>query len=370
MNKHKLNIFPDMQIEEIEQLMGYIQDRGYDKSQPIYTYEDDILDGWHRQQACEVLDIEPVYKEFEGTAAEALDFVMMTNKRRNLTSSQWSTIAAEHEELYELFAEEAKERQGTRTDLDDNIQQLVAEAPEDRQTRAKLAKIFNTNKTYIDTARKLKETEPEKFEEVKSGEKSIKEVIKERKQEARKKELKIIQDKIDAGDYSELPEGTFEVIVIDPPWNYGTSYDVGGRRVASPYPEMSDEELMEIELPSSDDCILFLWTTHKFIWNAKELLDVWGFEYRATLVWDKQKIGMGDLFRMQCEFCLVGIRGKPTFNNDHTHRDIISSVRGKHSQKPDEFYEMIDSLCVGRKLDYFARSERSSWEVYGAEMGR
>ncbi|HOR57869.1 MAG TPA: hypothetical protein PLV82_04425, partial [bacterium] len=36
----------------------------------------------------------------------------------------------------------------------------------------------------------------------------------------------------------------FEVINIDPPWAYGTKFDPNGRRVANPYPEMSQEELI------------------------------------------------------------------------------------------------------------------------------
>jgi hypothetical protein len=73
---------------------------------------------------------------------------------------------------------------------------------------------------------------------------------------------------------------------------------------------------MEIEIPASDDAVMFLWTTHQFLWDAKALLDHWGFTYKAAMVWNKQKIGMGRWLRMQCEFCLVGIRGKPTWENE------------------------------------------------------
>jgi N6-adenosine-specific RNA methylase IME4 len=169
---------------------------------------------------------------------------------------------------------------------------------------------------------------------------------------------------------AKLPEGVFEVISIDPPWNYGTQYDGEGRRVANPYPEMSQEELKELKIPSADNSVLFLWTTHKFLWNAKELLDYWGFTYRNIIVWDKEKMGMGDLFRMQCEFCIVGIKGKPIFDNNHTWRDIIKESRREHSRKPDIFYNMVNELCVGRKLDYFSREEKQGWEVFGNDTSK
>jgi N6-adenosine-specific RNA methylase IME4 len=166
------------------------------------------------------------------------------------------------------------------------------------------------------------------------------------------------------------PDGLFDVIAIDPPWNYGTQYDAGGRRVGNPYPEMTQSELLSMKVPSADNAIMFLWTTQRFIWDAKELLSAWGFEYRNVIVWDKQSIGMGDLFRMQCEFCLVGIKGKPTIDNNHAHRDIIQEQRREHSRKPDAFYKMVDELCVGRKLDFFSRQQRDGWVTFGNETNK
>jgi len=162
-------------------------------------------------------------------------------------------------------------------------------------------------------------------------------------------------------------KGIFDIIVIDPPWPYGGGYNPEGHRVASPYPEMSMMELAAIKLPASDNCILWLWTTHKFIWDAKDLLGIWGFEYKAILVWDKQKMGMGEWLRMQCEFCLLGIKGKPLWESKSL-RDFISEVRTEHSVKPDVFYRMIENNFNGSKLDYFSRKERTGWVGYGTEL--
>ena len=161
------------------------------------------------------------------------------------------------------------------------------------------------------------------------------------------------------------PDGLFDVIVIDPPWNYGTQLLAEAYRAANPYPEMTQDELKAIELPANDNCVLFLWTTHKFIWDAKELLDHWGFNYRCMFVWNKQKIGTGSLIRMQCEFCLMGLKGKPTFKDVHNIRDLIEEPRREHSRKPDAFYQLVDELCTGRKLDYFSREQREGWSTFG-----
>jgi len=162
------------------------------------------------------------------------------------------------------------------------------------------------------------------------------------------------------------PTGLFDHIVIDPPWPYGTEYDDESRRVASPYPEMSLEDIKDIKLPTKDNCILWLWTTHRFIWDAKTIMDYWGFKYVGILIWNKELLGIGRWLRMQCEFCLVGIKGNPLWDaKDIT--DIISEKRTSHSTKPEAFYKMIDSKFVGSKLDYFGRKEREGWSIYGTK---
>jgi N6-adenosine-specific RNA methylase IME4 len=165
----------------------------------------------------------------------------------------------------------------------------------------------------------------------------------------------------------EIPDGLFDVIVIDPPWNYGRDYDPHGSRVANPYPEMTQDELKEIDIPFADDCVLFLWTTHQFIWSAKELVDYWGFTYHATIVWDKETIGMGFWLRMQCEFCLVATKGDPFWHNTEW-RDIIREPRREHSRKPDKFYSLVEAVTEGKRLDYFSREKRLNWFTYGTEQ--
>jgi len=165
------------------------------------------------------------------------------------------------------------------------------------------------------------------------------------------------------------PSGLFHVISIDPPWPYelmygGNRYDPMGRRASSPYPEMSLEQIKDIQLPAADDCVLWLWTTHSFIRDAYDLLNRWNFDDKAMLTWVKDSIGLGAWLRSKSEFCILAVRGKPVINltNQST---VLHAPRREHSRKPDEFYKLVDSLCVGRKLDYFSRETREGWEQLG-----
>lgn len=188
MKKHKFNIFPEAKKEDFERLKADIEANGFDKSQPITTYEGEILDGWNRLKACQELTIASVFTKFNGSASDAIAFVMRTNKRRNLNSGQWATIAAEAEELIAAIAGEAAKNKGGRPKAEDKkpfkeglnwdtgaekkpgkIISPVSDSPNEAKTAAKVAEVFNTNSTYVKNAVKMKEAAPEVFEKVKAG---------------------------------------------------------------------------------------------------------------------------------------------------------------------------------------------------------
>ena len=170
-------------------------------------------------------------------------------------------------------------------------------------------------------------------------------------------------------EVAELPTGPFDVIVVDPPWPYGTKYDPQGRRAANPYPEMSLGEISALELPTSDDCIMWLWTTHRFMRDSFQILDIWGFRDVAILTWVKNRIGLGHWLRSNSEFCIMAVKGKPSVMLTNQSTTIYGDVR-EHSRKPDEFYEMVETLCPGSKMDYFSREPRPGWAQFGNETGK
>lgn len=186
----------------------------------------------------------------------------------------------------------------------------------------------------------------------------LKIIKKSERAEESKKQVEIIKN-------LKPVKGKFNVIVIDPPWPYGTEYNPDGRRVASPYPEMNIEEIEAIEIPSTEDCILWLWTTNAFMHEAYHILEAWEFEPKTILTWDKEKMGIGVWLRGQTEHCILATKGKPKINLTN-QTTIIQAKAAKHSEKPDEFYKMIEIFCLGQqRLDYFARRRREGWEPFG-----
>lgn len=165
-----------------------------------------------------------------------------------------------------------------------------------------------------------------------------------------------------------IPNGLFDVIVIDPPWPYGGQYSSTGHRVASPYPEMPIEEIIALDIPAADNCILWLWTTNRFMHEAHHILEAWAFEPKTILTWFKMRTGVGHWLRGDTEHCILAVRGSPKI----THTSQSTALMAKatdHSRKPDDFLVLVESLCPGAKLEMFARKKREGWESWGNQIG-
>lgn len=206
MKKHEYNFFPECNEQDFNAIVESMKAIGYDNKFPIYTYEEKILDGWNRYQAAKKAKVEPIIKEFRGTRQEALDFSIRANKdRRHLTSSQLATLAILAEPLFKAIEEETekerRKKQAETQTISQKSDALLSKKLDDSQsekTVEKVAKIFNTNNSYVSQAKKLKESSPEKFEQVLKGEKNFSEIKKEEKQiklEQKKEEIKALEKK-------------------------------------------------------------------------------------------------------------------------------------------------------------------------------
>lgn len=162
-----------------------------------------------------------------------------------------------------------------------------------------------------------------------------------------------------------LPEGVFRVIVADPPWRYGNTATRGAAE--DHYATMTIEELcdLDVEDRSADDAHLYLWTTNGFLREAFDVMEAWGFAYKTTLTWVKTQIGLGNYFRNNTEHVLFGVRGALRTKV----KDIptaFEAPRGKHSTKPDLFYDLVERASTGPYLEMFARRRRlGDWTHWG-----
>ena len=161
----------------------------------------------------------------------------------------------------------------------------------------------------------------------------------------------------------------YNTIEMDPPWPYRDK-NIGWRGeegAALKYPLMSLEELKALPISnvSNKDSVLFLWVTIPFLPQGPKVLECYGYSYKTSIIWRKiMSHGMGWWFRGQCEICLVGIKGKVKAFHAQKSNFIQTKVR-KHSQKPEEFYELIEPFCGIPRLELFASTKRDGWDSVG-----
>lgn len=168
-------------------------------------------------------------------------------------------------------------------------------------------------------------------------------------------------------------EPLFDVIISDPPWRFtNNSVAKPGRNAMRHYPCMTDAELCALPIPAAKDAILLLWTTAPMLVRSLKVMDAWGFKYVSQLVWAKGRIGTGFWARNRHEILLICKRGKFPCPKPALFPDsIIPGVQREHSRKPTWLHEVIeDRLPDARKLEMFARSERTGWTCWGNETDK
>ena len=371
------NIFPLMGDAELTVLADDIRAHGLRET--IWLKDGRVIDGRNRWRACTMAGVQPRFRPFYGEENELLAFVVSLNlHRRHLSESQRAMCASRV----------ATMRQGARTDLEPR-----ANLPE--VSAADAASMFSVSERSVKSARavrdhgsaelieatdqghipvslsaKLAKSAPEFQQAV------IREITKnnQRPMEAiRIVKADTIKREAQIGNIS----GKFRVIYADPPWEYGNRQPDDFREARDHYPTLSLQEICDYRVAGKkqvtevveDDAVLFIWVTSPILMEAAQVIEDWGFKYKASFVWDKIRHVMGHYNSVRHELLLICTRGACQPDVRKQFDSVVTEERTTHSRKPKTIYEIVEALYPhGRRIELFARSKRDGWETDGYEQ--
>ena len=372
-------LIPALTTEEFKQLEQNCLDEGI--REKIITWNGFIIDGHNRFEIATRwnLEYETENKSFKDENAVKEWMIFNQFGRRNLSNYQKSVLALE---LENVFSARAKKKELERKTTFVKSQKSNLETI---NTNKELSNVSGVGQQTIARVKVIQaNATPEIKAKLSTGEVSINQAYQDIKKEEKKEQQEVkkqaYKDKIETVSENEFKIDIFNtgkkfrIIYADPPWQYDleqTSPNLGG--AIKHYNSMSINELCSLPIKeiTEKDAVLFLWVTSPKLNLFLQLMDAWGFDYKTSFVWDKVKHNMGHYNSVRHEFLLIGGKGKSTPDVKKLVDSVISIERSdKHSEKPIEFIELIDSLyAYGNRIELFARqAKKDNWFYYGNEI--
>lgn len=171
----------------------------------------------------------------------------------------------------------------------------------------------------------------------------------------------------------------FGTVLADPPWRFTnrTGKVAPEHKRLSRYDTLSADEIAGLPVANlmQENAHCYLWVPNALIAEGLQVMQAWGFTYKAMIVWAKRRKdggpdgrGVGFYFRNVTEPILFGVRGKlRTLPPGRRQVNMIETRKREHSRKPDEQYPIIESCSPGPYLELFARYPQDGWVVWGDE---
>lgn len=354
-------------VGNLSSLKGSIESVGM--LQPIVVRADmGIVIGVRRLEACRELgwvEIEAtVVSDWEADRLEQAEIEENTIRE----DFQLSDLVGIARYLEGKAQEEAKARQGARTDLGEEHSGKLPES-ERGDSRDLVVAGLPISATSMRKARAVVEAHEEDIEKYGWAQDEMDRTGKIDNVYKRLMDLKY-REEIEANP-PVYPEGKYGILLVDPPWQYDFAAS-STRAIENQYATMSLEELGELPVGDwcLDDGVLYMWVTAPKGKDAHWLLEQWGFEYKTNIVWVKDRIGMGYYARNQHELVYIATRGKPRVPDAPSRQSsVFDGERMKHSEKPRLHGMLSEQYPQVPKLEMFARQvarpRDDDWSFWG-----
>ena len=168
----------------------------------------------------------------------------------------------------------------------------------------------------------------------------------------------------------------FHTLVADPPWRFSDSLPGKGRGAGKHYGCLTLSEIARFPLPPmAKDSVLILWRVSAMVEDAYFIARAWGFVPKAEFAWIKTtkdrrrvRMGMGHQVRHGHESAIIATRGRPKRLSKAVSSVVTAPYTGRHSGKPELFFDRVEQLYPGPYCELFARRQRPGWTCYGNQL--
>ena len=348
-------------------LVDSIRDSGV--REPLHvstrTGERVVISGHRRRNAAieaGLKEVPIIRGHFESELEEQLAIIQF-NQQRIKTGLQ---LYNEGRGLDRIYSELARQRQGTRTDLQSNLLQNFAEGADERLTRTKVAQAIGLGSG--EQWRKLEyvaEHKPELLADIGPGGISIHRAFMQSRR---------IEPEPNGLGRIPLPKGKYRTLIIDPPWPMEKSErevrPQQGRTLDYPVLRLDQIRALPIrEWAAEDTCHVYLWATHRFLPVAFDFFREWGVNYHCLLTWRKNVGFTPFSWMFSTEHCLFGWLGSFRLLEVGQRVDFDAPVT-EHSHKPAKFYDLVRAVSPEPRRDLFSREDHEGFQAWGDEMGK
>ena len=192
---------------------------------------------------------------------------------------------------------------------------------------------------------------------------------------------------------------TYQLIYVDPPWDYKNKVSNGA--ASNHYPTMKIEDIKRLPIweLAADDAVLAMWYTGTHFKEAIELAKAWGFDVRTIkgFTWVKfnelaedhfnkalrageihdfydlidilnkqSRMNGGNYTRANTEDVLFAVRGAGLERASASIKQVVYSCLGEHSEKPWEVRRRLELLYGDvERVELFARESWPGWDRWG-----
>ncbi len=346
----------------------------------LVTQDGLLLDGHRRLRAAKDVGLTEVpVKEVQVTGSEGWEQAValaVNLHRRHLSEAERANLGSS---LLRLERQRAKERQREgqrrgrerRKSKDLVVGNRSPQPPCRKPCRAteKTAEAVGVSRKTFERMERIKKADPEMAQQVLSRELSIAAAYERVRAQERRKA-------VDTG--RGLPEGrvpklsavfgTYRTVYLDPE----RFIEAGSRLTAAKRVALLEKTLKDLplrELAHEDGCHYWIWTPWPMVRRGvlQELLRRWKLRWVSEVIWDSRseasRRASGELALL-----IVATSGNPSL----LCRKMESFVREKSGsgEKPTAFYDLIESSCLGPRIELFTRSERVGWESWAPGPAR